>query len=115
MVSLDPCTEEVCTETSDRVARQFRAHMASTQGGATILASFAQNILAVAPMAIFAVDDRGRVQSANSAADLMFGAPLITSPFRRLEDILSGLPPAALNTQDGVDAFNSRARPRGCL
>lgn len=78
--------------------------------GETILESFARNILAVAPMAIFAVDAEGRVQSANAAADLMFGAPLVANPLRHLDDILVGLPAAALATRDGVAAFNARKR-----
>lgn len=78
--------------------------------GNIILASFAQNILAVAPIAIFAADDRGLIQSANAAADLIFGAPLVATPFRRLEDVVIGLPAAALATVDGVAAFNARER-----
>ena len=40
----------------------------------------------------------------------MFGAPLVTTPFRHLDDILIGLPLAALSTLDGVAAFNGRER-----
>lgn len=78
--------------------------------GGTILASFARSILAVAPMAILAADDRGRVQSANTAADEMFGAPLVSIPSQHLGDILIGLPLTAFDTRDGVAAFNARER-----
>lgn len=62
-------------------------------------------------MAVIATDEQGCVQSANAAADLMFGSALVTRPPRRVTDILIGLPETLIISPTEMDAFNARDRP----